>query len=64
MRVRKGRRTKTMTWENENTYNSSCPDFDTYDGRCKYGIACRKENCPKEDGWIYLNYIGGGRTTQ
>lgn len=40
-----------MTWENENTYNPSCPDFDTYEGQCKkYGIACRKENCPKEDG--------------
>lgn len=37
-----------MPWENENTYNPSCPDFDTYLGCCKDGIACRKENCPKE----------------
>ena len=28
-----------MTWENKNTYEGQCK---------KYGIACRKENCPKE----------------
>ncbi len=41
-----------MTWENENTYNPSCNDFDVDLGYCGYHgndwKCCRKENCPKE----------------